>query len=155
MIWGWRYLSLLGYLTLISQPEPPELIFPVRIDTGVIENQVRTESVQQPGKVSLHCGTFDILVRVRIFFVFISLLCVHLLYSLRRRVNVPVERYSLSSSPSSRLISRSLCCLRSGKFFPQCTENVNTHGSSLKIKAVPSPCGKQTWEFYFRQNTKC
>lgn len=54
-------------------------------------------------------------------------------------VNLPVERYSLSSSPSSTLISRSLCCLRRGKFFPQCTENVNTHGSSLKMNAVPSP----------------
>lgn len=54
--------------------------------------------------------------------------------------NLPVERYSLSSSPSSTLMSKSLCCLQSGKFFPQWTEKVNTHGSSLKMKAVPSPC---------------
>lgn len=60
--------------------------------------------------------------------------------SVRPFVNLPVERYSLSSSPSSTLISRSLCCLRRGKFFAQCTENVNTFGSPLKMKAVPSPC---------------
>ncbi len=59
---------------------------------------------------------------------------------------MPVERYSLSSSPSSTLTSRSLCCLRRGKFFPQCTENVNTRGSSLKMKAVPSPWWMQEME---------
>lgn len=58
---------------------------------------------------------------------------------------MPVERYSLSSSPSSTLTSRSLCCFRRGKFFPQCTEKVNTRGSSLKMKAVPSPCWMQSF----------
>ena len=64
---------------------------------------------------------------------------------------VPVERYSLSSSSSSTLTSRSLCCLRTGKFFPQCTEKVNTHGSSLKMKAVPSPCWTQNTEVHWRE----
>lgn len=52
-------------LTLVSQTEPPELIFPVRVDTCVIQNHVWTESLQQPGEVSLHCGSSDMLVSSR------------------------------------------------------------------------------------------
>lgn len=44
-------------LTLVSQTELPEFIFPMRVDACVVQNQVWTESVQQPGKVSLHCGS--------------------------------------------------------------------------------------------------
>lgn len=56
-----RHLVSKLSLTLVSQTESPELIFPVRVDTCVIQNHVWTESLQQPGEVSLHCGSSDML----------------------------------------------------------------------------------------------
>lgn len=50
-----------------------------------------------------------------------------------------MERYSESPMFTSRATSRSLFCLRNGKFLPQCIENVNTESVSLNMKAVPSP----------------
>lgn len=50
-----------------------------------------------------------------------------------------MERYSESPMFTSRATSRSLFCLRNGKFLPQCIEKVNTESVSLNMKAVPSP----------------
>lgn len=50
--------NIIIQLTFISQTESPELIFPMRVDACVVQNQVWAEIIQQPRKVSLHCGSF-------------------------------------------------------------------------------------------------
>ena len=47
--------------------------------------------------------------------------------------------YSRSPKWSSRPTSKSLFCLRNGKFFSQCRDSVKTEGSSSKMRALPSP----------------
>lgn len=52
------HINIIIQMTFISQTESPELVFPMRVDACVVQNQVWAETVQQPWKVSLHCGSF-------------------------------------------------------------------------------------------------
>lgn len=79
-------------------------ILPIRVDAWFVQNQIWAEGVQQPGKVGpplwiiQHVGEFkDLWLSLNANWV-----------ERLGHFNLPVERYSLSSSPSSTLMSRSL-----------------------------------------------